>query len=233
MIVNYDLEHQLVSTDFYGWLIEWAAKGATEIVFDTRKYRANSIYPDHIMRRRFETMVQPGPAFLGLSSREGQDGERVMPGYKFKHILRFTRENRSFRRLKSVLPPKLARYTVTIRQAQKSKWRNSEREQWLRFGRAIDATIVEDYEVRPFDLHELMALYAGAEMNFGVWGGPMYVCSLSEYPCMIFKLGVFRKFLEKSGAIYGEHMPWCRENQFTFWEADNFANIYARFKDWK
>lgn len=233
MIVNYDLEHQLVSSDFYGWMVEWATKGATEIVFKTGKFRKNSIYPYEVMQRRYETMLKPGPAFLGLPSREGDDGERVGLGSKNKHIIKFAREHGSFRRLRSVLPAGDARYTVTIRQARKSPWRNSNRQAWLRFATEIGAVVIEDFEVRPFDLHKLMALYAGAEMNFGVWGGPMYICSLSEYPCMIFKLGVFRKFLEKSGAIYGEHMPWCRSDQFTFWDRDGYKNIVARFSEWK
>ncbi len=232
-VACYDLEQQLVSSDFYGWLIEWANKGATEIVFKTDKYREGSIYSNHIMRRRFETMLKPGPAFIGLPSREGDDGERVGIGSKNKDIIKFARENRSLRKLRSVLAPKDVRYTITIRQALKSKWRNSNRDAWLKFASEIGAFIIEDYEVKPFDIYDLMALYAGAKMNFGVWGGPMYICSLSEYPCMIFNCQALGQFLEKSGAVPGEHMPWCRDNQFTFWEPDNFAYIDTRFKEWR
>lgn len=233
-VACYDLEHQLVSTDFYGWMIEQAAIGADEIVFRTSKYRAGSIYPDHIMRRRFETMIKDGPKFLGLPSREGDDGERVGLGYKFIHFMKFVKENgSSFQRLKSVLPPGNKRYTVTIRQAQKSPYRNSNRDVWLKFAYEIGAEVIEDYEVKPHDLQELMALYAGAEMNFGVWGGPLWMCSLSEYPCMIFKLGVFKFFLEKSGAIYDENMPWLNSNQFTFWESDDdLETICTRFENY-
>ncbi len=53
MIVNYDLRYQHFTFDFFGWLIEWAHKGATEIVF------ANADNP--IKRKRFETIVAPGP----------------------------------------------------------------------------------------------------------------------------------------------------------------------------
>jgi hypothetical protein len=232
----FDLEHQICSTDFYGWLVEYAHRGAREIVFRTSKWRVHDrhhSFPDHVMRRRFETMIAPGPAFLDLPSREGEDGERVGLGYKCPNILRFTREVKDFRRLKSVLEPKRHRYTVTIRQAVNDVWRNSNRSVWLRFADDIGAHVIEDYIVKPLHVHELIAHYAGAEMNFGVWGGPMYMCSLTEYPCMVFKCGVFHDFLKRSGMQYGENMPWCRENQLVYWDDDTFKNIHARFGEWR
>src|SRR5574339_101521 len=102
MIVNYDLEHQLCSSDFYGWLIEWAARGASEIVFTASKYRAPSFSPE-VSRRRFETMIKPGPAFLGLPCREGTDGERVGLGHKNRQLIELARSNNTFKRLRSVL----------------------------------------------------------------------------------------------------------------------------------
>jgi hypothetical protein len=228
----FDLEHQICGTDFYGWLIEHVHRGATEIVFRTAKWRPIKSYPDHIMRRRFETMIAPGPAFLGLSSREGEDGERGVLGYKNIHFFRFARECQDFQRLRSVLPPKTARYTVTIREAIKSQWRNSNKAVWLQFAKEIGAHVIQDYEIEPMHIHELFAFYAGAEMNFGVWGGPLWMCSLTKYPCMIFKLDIFRWHLERHGAIFGENLPWCRDNQTVFWEGDTLDNLRTRFRQY-
>jgi hypothetical protein len=234
MIVNYDLSMQLVSFDFYGWLIEQVHCGASEVVFATGKYRpAKRVHPDEILRRRFESIIAPGPALMGLRSREGEDGERVGIGYKFPHWIRFAREHKMFRRLRSVLPPGSARYTVTIRQSEVDLWRNSNRVAWLRFADEIGAYVIEDYDVSPMHLHQRMALYAGAEMNFGISGGPMWMCSLSEYPCMIFGLNKHRTYFERCGMQHGETMPWCKGDQFTFWDADDIGFINTRFKEWR
>ncbi len=227
MIVNYDLRRQHFTFDFFGWLIEWAHKGATEIVFD---------HTDNpIKRKRFETIIAPGPAFLGLPSREGNDGEKVGLKCKFLHVIRFARQIKSFRRLRTVLPPKNVEYTVTLRQSAESDvWRNSNREAWLRFAKEIGARVIEDYAVEPIELHERMALYAGARMNFGVSGGPMWMCSWSEYPCMIFGLDkVSRLFWNKCEIKKGDQMPWCKGNQFTFWENDDYENIVRCFRRWR
>lgn len=234
MIVNYDLSEQLVTFDFYGWLVEQAHKGATEVVFDTRKYRtAEQVHPDDVLRERFETIIAPGPALLGLPSREGEDGERVGRGYKFPHWIKFGREHRGFRRLGSVKPAGTAMYTVSIRQSSVDLWRNSNRDAWLKFAAEIGARVIEDYEVEPIHLHDRMALYAGAEMNFGISGGPMWMLSLSEYPCMIFGLARHDRYFAKCGMHTREQMPWCKENQFTFWENDDYGNIINKFRQWR
>jgi hypothetical protein len=231
MVVNYDMSTQLCSSDFYGWLVEWTAKGASEIVFDTREFRSG--WPGGVARQRFESMILPGPALIGLPSREGGDGERVGPRSKVGQLIAFARANKSFKRLRSVRPPGTDRFTVTIRSAEQDRWRNSNREAWTRFANEIGARIIEDYIVEPFHRWDLMALYAGAEMNFGVNCGPLFMCSLSAYPCMIFKFGAHRTLLEKSGARFGEQLPWCGENQFTFWDDDTFANINSRYREWR
>jgi hypothetical protein len=230
MIVNYDLSQQLCSSDFYGWMIEWTAKGATEIVFDTREFRPG--WPNGVARRRFETMIAPAPAFLGIASREGIDGERVGLRAKNQTLVRFVRDNRIFPRMRSVLPPKSERnyYTVTLREAEQDRWRNSNKSAWLQFAADIQAIVIDDYIVKPYHLWELMAIYAGAKMNFGVLSGPMQLCSLSQYPCMIFNLGKHRHLLERSNMRQGDPLPWCGNNQFAFWDDDIYENLQQRFR---
>lgn len=81
-----------------------------------------------------------------------------------------------------------------------------------------------------------MALYAAAEMNFGVCSGPLVFCTMSEYPCMSFDWGKGPQMdvLRLSGLRPGENMPWCRpKDQWTLWEPDTLDNIRAAFKRWK
>lgn len=231
MIARYDLQYELATFDFYNWLVMSAADGATEIVFGTKHYR-DSIWPREILRKRFETIIAPGPALLGLPSREGDDGERRRTS-KLKEFVTFCRE-RKFPRLRSVLPPGSARYTVTLRkQRRKSPFRNSNEAAWRIFAKEIGAVVIEDFDVRPISLHDRVALYAGAEMNFGVSCGPTFLCSLTEYPCMTFNHGSLRPFLEKIGLRFGEPMPWCGENQITVWERDDLNTIRRHFAAWE
>jgi hypothetical protein len=231
MLARYDLRCELATFDFYNWLPMAAACGATEVVFGTRGWR-DSIWPVPVLRKRFETIIAPGPALLGLPSREGDDGEPIGPS-KLKHFIAFVREN-PFPRLRSVLPPGNVRYTVTLRhQDRKSPFRNSNQAAWRQFARDISAFVIEDYDDRPIHLHERMALYAGAEMNFGVSCGPMFMCSVSEYPCMIFNYGKLRTFLEKIGLTYGAPMPWCGRDQITIWENDDVDTIRRHFEMWE
>ena len=107
---------------------------------------------------------------------------------------------------------------------RKSPYRNSNQAAWRQFACEIGALVIEDYDDRPIHLHERVALYAGAEMNLGVSCGPMFLCSVTEYPCMIFNWGCQRPFLEKIGLRYGEQMPWFGRTRLRY-GGDDFPNI--------
>ena len=232
----YDLSRELVSFDFYGWLVRVKALGATEITFDTSAQLV-SLWAPEIRRRRFETIIAPGPALLGLPAREGIDGQRLSVGCsRLGHLVKAAKAH-SLPRLKSVWPAATAKYTVTLRQQKrKSTFRNSNEPAWRTFAREIGAVIIEDYDVKPICIHERMALYAGAVMNFGVSNGPMVMCSLSPYPCMSFAWGRGsdqREVLRKYGMPFGTNAPWCGPNQYTFWDDDDLGMIRRRFQVWK
>jgi hypothetical protein len=102
----------------------------------------------------------------------------------------------------------------------------------MEFAKAIDAYVIPDYAVKPIDLYERMAIYAGAEMNFGVDNGPMTILSLSDYPFMAFGYGQNTKYLHKCGLEPPQKFPWCKDNQFMFWEDGDLPNIWHRFDEW-
>lgn len=224
MIARYDFATQLNSFDYYGWQAMEAACGATEIVFDTRMLKD---------RRRFLTIIQPGPAMLGLTSRIGTDGEGHFSS-RLRELAPFMRYGRPFPRLHSVKPPGTARYTVTMRQQAYKPERNSDEKVWRTFADEIGAVVIEDYDVAEMHVHDRMALYAGARMNFGVVSGPLVMCQLSKYPSATFGLNWCwgNGFYEKAGIVYGEAMPWLGPNQYSVWEQPTLDLLRRWFDDW-
>jgi hypothetical protein len=236
MIGRYDLLVDINSHDFFHWLCPAVALGVTEVVLDISRGFRRSKWPPEQTWERYRTIVKPGAALAGIPCREGTDGVRIAD-YKIAYHIRFARKNKNptLPRLRSPLPPKqVARYTVTLRQQPMVHLhRNSNVEAWMEFARKIDALVIPDYVVIPIDLHERLAIYAGAEMNFGVDNGPMSILSMTDYPMMAFKYRQNAGYLRKSGLNEPERFPWMRDNQFMFWEDDDLANIWQRFEEWK
>jgi len=237
MIGRYDLHDDINSHDFYQWLVAAKALGVTEVVLDLSRGFRDSKWPLKESWERYRTIVKPGAALAGLPSREGTDGIKIAH-YKLQYLVRFVRKakNPTLPRLRSVLPPKrVARYTVTLRQQPVVHLhRNSNIEAWTSFAKDIDALVIPDYVVKPIDLYERMAIYAGAEMNFGVDNGPMTILSLTEYPYMAFKYNRNAQYLHKCGLDWPQRFPWCvGDDQMMFWEDDEIENLWERFSTWK
>lgn len=234
---NYDLSRDIASYDFHSWMVMSAADGAKEIVFQIDKGFKTTKWPAEITRRRFETMLWPSPSFLGLARRIGTDGKRTEHQPHLRDLVKFSRAGRSFPRLRSTLPPGKARYTVTLRQDKRLPHRNSNEPAWRQFAAEIGARVIEDYDVEVIDQHECMALYAGAEMNFGINNGPFWMVALSEYPMMLFDVcnpaGSLSGMLPVHGIPAGTQMPWSRPNQKMIWEPDDLPTLRKHFALWK
>ena len=229
MTFNYDTSEELCTFDFFGWLVQALAAGASEIVFDVSALATCN-------RRRFETILAPGPALAKLPSRQGSDGVKLAIGSsRMGRLVQFARQRRSFTRLAAFRTGDMARYTVTLRRQATSPHRNSNDAAWHEFAREIGAIVIEDYDARPLHLHTRMALYAGAEMNFGVWCGPLTLCTLTNYPVMAFACGRGKQEIQmaKYGVLRGDNMPWCLPNQRVFWDNDDLETIRQKFKEWK
>jgi len=235
LIARYPCATELNTFDFFGWQAQVAAMGATEIVFDTSHGFGPSIWPPEVQRRRFDTIIAPGPAMLGIPSREGTDGEQLASS-RFRYLCDFADMHPDFPRLRSVsTPARGIKYTVTLRNQAKSRHRNSNAPAWRIFAKEIGAVVIEDFDDKPIHVHERMSLYAGAEMNFGITCGPLVMCSLSAYPCALFGFGWEwgNGFLEKAGLRYGQQMPWMGKNQFAVWDRDHLDTIREWFREWR
>ncbi len=204
-----------------------ANAGATEIVFDISSPNTKK-WPLEIVRKRFESILYPAPALLGLKASIGNAGNPKLVSGSQAHLVRAW--NPSFARLKSVRPPGKERYTVTLRKTQRSPTRNSDEGVWREFAKEIGARVIPDYEDEPIHLHERMALYAGAEMNFFVTNGPVILCFLSTYPAMSFDLQIAK--MTHMGVPWGEKYPFCLDNQFQIYEPPTPENIRRHFNAW-
>lgn len=223
MIARYDLALNTASFDFFTWLVLAAAKGATEIVFGTATVKKGR-WPEGVIRKRFHSIMEPGPELLGIPHRFGDDG--VIPhGPNLRYLVDWCREGKSFPRLRSVRPAGGAEYTVTLRNNPHIPQRNSNEKAWREFADEIGAVVIPDYDDQPMHLHERMALYAGAKMNFGMVNGPMHLCSLAGYPVMMFGANEAVHAYSICGIPEGGNFPWASDGQHLIWEPDAPENI--------
>jgi hypothetical protein len=230
VIARYPLGKYIPTFDFFSWLVLVKAAGATEIVIDTSQTKAYKWTAEQT-ERRIQSIVIPGPALAGLPSRIGTDGVRyVHPD--LENLVAFYRAGGRVEPLISVLPPETARFTVTLRQTQRSQGRNSNEAAWRRFAGVIGAPVIADYDDAPIHLHQRMALYAGAQMNFFVVSGPAHLCMLGGYPCMVFDAQKCEPTLLQNGLKRGENFPWAGPDQHLIWEPDDLPVIEKHFERW-
>lgn len=234
----YHLGRYLTSFNFFEWILQAQANGATKVVFDTRGMRSNK-WPLAVARRRFESICLPGPALIGLPHEviEEWDGRAhnaqdiARPGGT--PLVAFWKAGRRFKRLRSVRPAGKERYTVTLRKTQRAPLRDSDESVWRDFAAEIGALVIPDYDEKPIHLHERMALYAGAQMNFFVSNGPGLLCSFSEYPCMLFNTVHARGSLLEDGLADGAQYPWLMPNQRAIWEEATAESLRRHFNHWR
>lgn len=236
----YDLSKYVASFNFMEWLVQAHARGATKVVFDIRNIKAKK-WPLDVTRERFYSILQPGPALIGLP-QETYDGSRAGEDTRARNIaepggraiVEFWKAGGRFKRLATVKPsPRNVRYTVTLRATQRSPTRDSDTEAWTRFARDIGALVIPDYDKYKIHLHDRVALYSQAEMNFFVSNGPGVLCSMTEYPCMMFDTHHAYGSFRADGLAWGDQYPWMLQNQRAIWEEATYDNIARHFNLWK
>lgn len=229
---TYSLRHYLASFEFFNWLVMVQADGATEIAFDVRDPKLKNFTRESV-EERFRSILEPGPALAGLPSRLGADsgGPRPAP----IDLIPWWNSGRRFRRLRTVKPPVACDYTVTIRNNRDgARARDSDRDAWLKFADAIGATVIDDYFVEPIHLHDRVALYAGAKMNFGVCNGPIHLISLTPYPVAMFlNTEAARNAQVRTGTPRGGKYPWMTGDQHVVWQGDTYDDLRRWHDAWE
>jgi hypothetical protein len=134
-------------------------------------------------------------------------------------------------RLKSIHPARNKRYTVTIRDTFHRPERNSDRATWLAFAKEINAHVIDDTAIKGIGLFERMALYAGAEMNFGIPNGPLCLLYYTEYPFRIYvDPDVNGIDFKRQGHADNDQLPWFRSNQRLVWTKPTLDTLLADFE---
>lgn len=226
----YDLSRHIASFNFFEWLLFAQTKGATHVTFNQRAPKAVK-WPADQVERRFHSILLPGAALAGMTHSMGTVGEAI--GNPSGTLAVEAWKSGRMRRLRSVLPAGKERYTVTLRKTYRANGRDSDEDAWRVFAEEIGARVIPDYDVEPIHLHERVALYAGAEMNFFVSNGPGVLCSFTEYPCMVFDTHLAAGSLAADGIHgWGAQYPWMLNNQYAIWEAATLPNIRKHFYSW-
>lgn len=216
MIAKYDLGSAThpATFDFFTWLVVVQAMGATKIALAN----INNVHCKHgeplEAFERIDSIIKPGIAFSGLPWMESDEGEML-----FDRI-HMTAIPDNFPRLKTVLPPRDIKYTVTIRNMTRKPIRNSNPYVWKTFARNIGAYLIDDWSVKRICLHKRMALYAGAKMNFGVPNGPLSMLFLTDYPYMMVNCAAKMKHWFQHGINRGDQIRWAKPNQILSWDEE-------------
>ena len=229
MIAVYRLSKRLPCFDYYYWQAQVQAQGATKIVFDLTNPKTRKFPLDDVMRR-YHSILEPGPALAGLKSRIGTDHGGLDAGVG--EIFEWHKLGKPLPRMRTVKPPVKCDYTVTIRENLAGvRARDSNPDAWYKFAEQIGAVVIEDYYRKPIHLHDRIALYAGARMNFGVCNGPLALLSLTEYPMMMFvNSWKARQSQERCGIYDPAKLPWMLDNQHMVWQEDTLDNLMRTFE---
>lgn len=232
MLARYALSSKIASFDFFTWLVQIKAMGATGVAIDMR-HASTGKWDFESVRRRVDSILLPGCELAGLPVEESDRGEDLVPKTDLKYLVDFLSARGRIEPLCSVLPPVPGRYTVTIRDTTRVPARNSDQAVWRQFAAEIGARVIEDYDVEAIGLHERVALYAGAEMNFFVPNGPMFLCGLTPYPVMCFDCHVVGGQFAKGGLPQGRNYPWFGPEQHLVWEPDELPVMRRHFSAWR
>lgn len=223
MKVRYDLSRQPCNFNFLEFLVAFVTRGATEVCLDDSRGFVLK-YGRQDSELRLHNIVLPACALAGVPVKFGTEG--VGGDYHISAVLAAYREVGHIKKLQSVRPPKNVRYTVTLRDyGGLQPARNSNIEAWERFASDIGALVIPDFYTKPIGLHERMALYAGAEMNFHVGNGPAALCYFSDAPFLGFWHHVSKNYHRDHGFPHGSQLPWLNDRQKFVWVDDTYENI--------
>ena len=226
----YDLSRYITSFNFFEWLLYAQIRGATHVVFNAQSFKVAK-WPAEQVLRRFESILLPGAALAGMTHSMGTVGQEF--GNPSGALAVAAWRSGRMKRLHTVKPAGKERYTVTLRKTLRANGRDSDEVAWRQFTDEIGALVIPDYDEVPIHLHDRVALYAGAEMNFFVSNGPGILCSFTEYPCMIFDTHLAAGSLNSDGIKgHGAQYPWMLKNQYAIWEAATLQNIRKHFYSW-
>ncbi len=232
MIALYDMRTRPTTYDFFNWLVHVKLLGATDIAFRVEPMNQGK-WPIAESLKRFRNYIWPGPALADLPCKMSNEGDDKIGSVQLHVLLEdLQKSGKELPRLHSVLPKhSAAQYTVTIRETFHNPHKNSDRDMWLVFAAKINAKVIEDTTREPIDLHERIAYYAGAKMNYGVVNGPLALLYYTPYP---FAISCDPQATKKSFGGHnirpGDQVPWFLPTQKLIWEKPTLEGMLREFE---
>ena len=217
----YNLSRYPANFNFVEFLVAARTLGATHINFDDRE-GVRPKFPLAQTIQRLNSIVFPACKFAGCTYGAGGGG--IDPGYHISAVMKVWKETGRIEKL-TPPPPTKCQYTVTLRDYERYKQRNSNREAWICFAEQIGAVVIDDWSRKPITLEERFSLYAGAEMNFMVSTGPAALCMFSDVPYCIWFKAPDKDYHAQHGFPVGSQLPWANDRQVCLWEDDSLENL--------
>jgi len=249
---KYDLSRWPTTFDFASWLVLAKTAGCDHVQFVIGNGVAEWKYPKTVTWKRFGNILVPMCALAGMDFSVVHESDGFEFPYAWGDVEKLYQKNKHVELLKPTFTLKPAQYvTITMRDSFRNTHRNSDVHEWEKFRGYLErrgkrVVQLEECERSPLDLEYRLALYAGAEMNFGVNNGPMSMCAMSEAPYMIFNIYPKRKATEKTydlvmlmestGFGEGSQFGFRNERQTLVWGPDDYevmVNAYETMFDEK
>lgn len=273
--VCYNMPLSPMSFDFVCWLIDAEMRRRIEgapaplrVAFWFGRDGKTGGLEDPYRKQMFENVIRPMLALVGAVEDEGAVDGHCHPVFSPRPIVEMCaagHEVPKFRAPADKLQAMAARFprkpvTITLREAKKFPFRNSQMDEWLKFAQYLKARCetvifvrdtaqamvpVDGFQICPeasLDLHWRLALYESAKMNLFVSNGPASLGHFSDIPWMMFlkKEDDDYAFTANTPTFWREQIgvemgvgqfPWSRpQDQRIIWESDDYPNLVTAWE---
>lgn len=232
----YDLETHPATYDFAFWVVLAKSMGVKHVNFQYNGRIQDKKFTKEYAWKRVANLLIPICNLARVSWSIVPGDSTFKCGYSAGDASRFFNVNGFLESLEPTFDPGKKNYcTITLRDSIRNKFRDSNNEAWAAFGESLGKEVVVIPDVESgyihLDLEYRMALYAHADMNYGVNNGPMSLCYLSNAPYMVFNMlpdvpegESLRKHMEQDDFV-DKQFPWAHEKQRLFWKPDTIENL--------
>lgn len=270
--VCYNLGSCPTSFDFLTWLIEAemtrireGSPSPLKVAFARGQDGKAGLNTDH-GRQMFGGVMRPLLGLIGAIEDQKAIGGRRNEWYVLKGIVEASRNGEAVPKLKpSIEAVKTvgsllegSPVTITFREQETWKHRNSNIEAWLKFSDYLEShgeqvIFVRDtakagepllgkqtFPLASMNLDVRMALYERAKCNLFIPTGPWNLAIFGTRPWLAFNAvsdedpyicNRPKFWSESQGISVGEQFPWSSENQRIIWEADEYEVLRKAWDD--
>lgn len=236
----YNLSVMPTTYDFLVWLVLARSHGCDHVHFVADKGMAETKYAATLGWKRFGNILVPACALAGMTYSVGSMQDGVGFTYHYGHVNEYFKQHGTIAKLKATYDAQDRGYsTITLRESFRNTWRNANVKAWAEFRKFLESQgkrviVLPECELSPLDLEYRMAVYANADMNYGVSTGPMVLCHLSDAPYMTINMNPpnntgrgyqIDKLMAKGGFPIGTQFAFKNDRQMLVYERDDYENI--------